>query len=341
MKKLGITNSTLIIYSLIAFQASNLVSQTIEKQMVVVGNIQFDGEKPSSDVFVYLLRKDSSSVKRIMQYDTASATFGVNIFRSEGFEENDPVLFKVVFTRKDSFIARSKNGIVRFSGTSLDPPLPPEIVKIFLFRNHLPSPVQLIAPKNLERVLITSVQDTIITFRWNSSADRDPEDTLIYILRIQSPNMDTTVKIIKDTVYRFIHKAPEQDSTQYSWSVDVFDGFESVHSTQIFTFKTIKNNLREVKMFDRIIPEQFSLSQNHPNPFNPSTTIRYSLPSSAKVRLTIHDMLGREIQTLIDEEQSAGWKVVNWKAANVASGIYFYKLQSGNFIETKKMIVIK
>jgi len=85
----------------------------------------------------------------------------------------------------------------------------------------------------------------------------------------------------------------------------------------------------------------FCLFQNYPNPFNPSTTIRYSLPSSAKVRLTIHDMLGRKIQTLIDEEQSAGWKEVQWNASNVASGIYFYKIQSGNFTEMKKMMLLK
>ena len=89
------------------------------------------------------------------------------------------------------------------------------------------------------------------------------------------------------------------------------------------------------------LPTSFALEQNYPNPFNPTTTIHYSLPSSAKVKLTIHDILGREIVTLVNEEQSAGWKEVLWNAKDVSSGIYFYKLQAGNFVETKKMIVVK
>jgi ligand-binding sensor domain-containing protein len=89
------------------------------------------------------------------------------------------------------------------------------------------------------------------------------------------------------------------------------------------------------------LPENYSLSQNYPNPFNPSTTIRYALPSSANVRLTIYDLLGREIETLVDEEQSAGWKEVEWNASTFSSGIYFYKLVSGNFIDVKKMLVVK
>jgi predicted GH43/DUF377 family glycosyl hydrolase len=89
------------------------------------------------------------------------------------------------------------------------------------------------------------------------------------------------------------------------------------------------------------VPHDFTLTQNYPNPFNPSTTIRYSLPSSANVKLAVYDLLGREIATLVNEEQSAGWKEVEWNAGGVSSGIYFYKLQAGNFVETKKMLIVK
>ena len=89
------------------------------------------------------------------------------------------------------------------------------------------------------------------------------------------------------------------------------------------------------------LPNSFRLSQNYPNPFNPSTVISYQLPVNSKVSLKIYDLLGREIATLVNEEQSAGWKQVEWNATSVASGIYFYKLQANNFIETKKMLVIK
>jgi ligand-binding sensor domain-containing protein len=85
----------------------------------------------------------------------------------------------------------------------------------------------------------------------------------------------------------------------------------------------------------------FSLSQNYPNPFNPTTTIRYALPSQSIVRLSIYNLLGREIATLVNEEQSAGWKEVKWNTVGVASGIYFYKLTAGSFVEVKKMLLIR
>ena len=97
----------------------------------------------------------------------------------------------------------------------------------------------------------------------------------------------------------------------------------------------------EVVQQKQEIPTSFALMQNYPNPFNPTTTIRYALSSIANVKLSVYDLLGREIATLVNEEQSAGWKEVKWNAMNVSSGIYFYKLQAGNFVETKKMLVVK
>lgn len=88
-------------------------------------------------------------------------------------------------------------------------------------------------------------------------------------------------------------------------------------------------------------PARYSLEHNFPNPFNPSTTIRYSLPSSAKVKLAVYDLLGREIATLVNEEQSAGWKEVQWNAASLSSGIYFYELTAGTYVEVKKLVLSK
>jgi hypothetical protein len=89
------------------------------------------------------------------------------------------------------------------------------------------------------------------------------------------------------------------------------------------------------------IPASFSLEQNFPNPFNPSTTIQYSLPFSEKVSLKIFNLLGEEVKTLVDEYREAGKHSVQFNANNLASGIYFYKLQAGNFVETKKMILLR
>jgi len=89
------------------------------------------------------------------------------------------------------------------------------------------------------------------------------------------------------------------------------------------------------------IPNQFNLSQNYPNPFNPTTTIKYQIPELSFVTLKIYDVLGNEITNLVNEEKSAGSYEVDFNATTLPSGIYFYKLQAGNFVETKKMVLLK
>ncbi|MCL5030776.1 MAG: T9SS type A sorting domain-containing protein [Bacteroidetes bacterium] len=92
---------------------------------------------------------------------------------------------------------------------------------------------------------------------------------------------------------------------------------------------------------NKIIPEKFELAQNYPNPFNPSTTIRYSIPTSNKVIMRLYDALGKEITTLVNDLKGPGIYQVRLNDGNLPSGIYFYRIEAGNFIETKKMMLIK
>jgi CubicO group peptidase (beta-lactamase class C family) len=89
------------------------------------------------------------------------------------------------------------------------------------------------------------------------------------------------------------------------------------------------------------LPDNFILEQNYPNPFNPSTTIRYSIPTSEFVTLKVYDVLGNEVASLVDEYKPAGSYEVEFSADGLTSGIYFYKLTSGNFSQTKKMLLMK
>ncbi|MGB3478965.1 MAG: T9SS type A sorting domain-containing protein, partial [bacterium] len=94
------------------------------------------------------------------------------------------------------------------------------------------------------------------------------------------------------------------------------------------------------------LPARFHLAQNYPNPFNPNTTIAYSLPRASRVRLSVYNIEGRLVTTLVDETQSAGDHSVDWNGtdaghAPVASGVYFYRLDTGEYTESQKMVLLK
>ncbi len=99
--------------------------------------------------------------------------------------------------------------------------------------------------------------------------------------------------------------------------------------------------ITSVKPVNGAVPSEFTLSQNYPNPFNPSTSISYQLPVSGMVSLKVYDMLGREVTSLVNEEQSAGTYSVRFDGTSLASGMYLYTLRTGANIETRRMMLIK
>ncbi len=89
------------------------------------------------------------------------------------------------------------------------------------------------------------------------------------------------------------------------------------------------------------VPLDFCLHNNYPNPFNPTTNIKFDLPKTSNVKIKIFDLLGKEIETLADEKLEAGIFIVNWDASQYASGLYFYQMITNDYVETKKMLLIK
>ena len=99
------------------------------------------------------------------------------------------------------------------------------------------------------------------------------------------------------------------------------------------------------------LPVSFSLSQNYPNPFNPSTVIRFQVPAASHVRLVVFDILGREVNVLVNEQKTPGTYEVKFSAnggstsgggaSGLASGVYFYRMQAGDFVDTKKFVLLK
>jgi hypothetical protein len=109
---------------------------------------------------------------------------------------------------------------------------------------------------------------------------------------------------------------------------------------------TVPSSERFVLNRENVIPVTFSLHQNFPNPFNPITTLSYDLPKDSDVRLAIFDMLGNEVATLVNTNQQAGFRSVQWNATDsmgrpVSAGVYLYQIQAGEFVQTKKMVLLK
>ena len=89
------------------------------------------------------------------------------------------------------------------------------------------------------------------------------------------------------------------------------------------------------------IPADFAMHPNYPNPFNPSTKIKFDLSQNTDVRLTIYDMRGSDVQEVINTQMNAGSYEFSFNGANLSSGVYFYRLTAGNFVETKQMVLVK
>jgi len=150
--------------------------------------------------------------------------------------------------------------------------------------------------------------------------------------------------IIGDVAETYFGSAPDIGAYEYGgdhWIPGISWDLEG-------TFGTIFNEVQGLYNTNdqSEIPVNYKLYPAYPNPFNPSTSIRYDLPEHSHVTITIYDMLGREVKTLLSESQNSGFKSMIWNATDrygkaVTAGVYLYKFQAGDFISTKKMILLK
>jgi hypothetical protein len=104
---------------------------------------------------------------------------------------------------------------------------------------------------------------------------------------------------------------------------------------------TLLRTVSEIEEETELLPNKFLLNQNYPNPFNPSTIIKYEIPERSFVTLRVYDVLGKEITTLVNEETPGGTYQVDFDTYDLTSGIYFYQLQAGSFVGTRKMVLLK
>ena len=145
-----------------------------------------------------------------------------------------------------------------------------------------------------------------------------------------------------DSMSMSLTMMPQQDQNQYETATLFLEGTTMHQAVDIVMITDPENS----GIDNDVLPYKFALHQNYPNPFNPVTTLRYDLPEDAMANITIYDMMGRQVSTLVNRKQTAGYKSVQWNATNnagspVSAGIYLYMIQAGEFRQTKKMVLLK
>jgi len=217
--------------------------------------------------------------------------------------------------------------------------------------NDSPEPFTLIFPTSLDTFQVNIDTEETIQFYWNPSVDVDNE--VIYKLTVtldyfgEIYNMeydDITDSTTNITGYEYAILMTNLNLPMWTleYVVEVIDE-EYIVQSEIGEFVLDNTSL---SLSDDLIPTSFVLHQNYPNPFNPITTLHYDLPEQSNVNIIIYDIMGRELKTLVNTTQDAGFKSVIWDATNnqgnpVSAGVYLYQIQVGEFVQTKKMVLLK
>ncbi len=182
--------------------------------------------------------------------------------------------------------------------------------------------------------------NTDIKYIWNLfSADTT---TLIASVASDSDSTETTVSLPFEVVDGLLSDLVVGQSANFVWNVTAISEGDTTNSEDYFRIILTRGNLTSTDEDNSGVPMVYSLEQNYPNPFNPSTNIEFALPQSSRVTLTVFDMLGRRVATLIDGQQmEAANHSVRFDASALASGMYIYRIEAGTFNSTRKMMLIK
>jgi hypothetical protein len=161
---------------------------------------------------------------------------------------------------------------------------------------------------------------------------------------------DSLLAVLKDKLDKSTHADSLTDAflkANYNYNACTGEGSFGIHNTKLvqkFIGEAIAlytPTATAVSNISNTLPKQYSLSQNFPNPFNPTTQIRFSIPEASNVKLTIYDAVGREVGVLVNNYLTAGTYNYSWNAGSFASGIYFYRIEAKNFVMVKKMVLLK
>ncbi len=152
-------------------------------------------------------------------------------------------------------------------------------------------------------------------------------------------SLETYQDAIRTAYYINNNEISEKADTLKEFSITVYSG--AFASESVVRYVEVLDHVMTSNEDELGLPKEFSLGQNYPNPFNPSTNIQFALPEQAEVTLKVYNLLGREISTLVSGRMNAGNHKIEFNASGLSTGLYFYRIQAGSFIQTKKMMLIK
>ncbi|MFA6980846.1 MAG: LamG-like jellyroll fold domain-containing protein [Ignavibacteriaceae bacterium] len=342
---------------------SNIKDKAATPNVSIVGSAyDFTFTPHSSDIVAYYSMDDT----RVDTLFDATANTNNGIFMSTtsvapGFSGNS-LMFNgtddyVLFTQSPSFDI--PGGLVSVSVWMKLEYLPTEMLLGTgpLFDSHDDQYVMYEDKGNKElRFKVTSTagaarpgipQVDLITGQWiNAVGVFDGTNAMIYLNGVKKGTLPLTGTVKPGQVAMLGKSAASGTISFFKGKIDNVAIFKKALSqTEVedlyTTHKITAKNLVSVDEVKNTIPNEFALSQNYPNPFNPETRLSYQLPVTGKVSLKVFDILGREVATLVDEVKEAGTYQVSFNAKAFASGAYFYRFQSGDFVKIKKMVLLK
>ena len=328
--------------------ASNGLTMTVSSALST-GNFAVFGNNNTNTTSTADLGSVASTVRtgRIWQVDesgTVSATIKIDMSDATGIAGNSGTAsnYRLLYRSGTSGAFSSaatgssiSGDVVTFNSVSLqdgyyalgaqsDATLPVELISFELLETRNDGiTLQWITESEINNLGFNLDRKTPIT-DWNQIASY-----------VTHPLLQGQGSVSHQTIYTFTDNTVSEDiSYDYRLSDVDYDGNVEYHSLQVMGVSSSN------------IPEQFVLYPNYPNPFNPVTTIRYDLSKESFVDITIYDMLGSVVCNLVNANESPGYKSIQWNATNnqgepVSAGVYLYKIQSDDFVDTRKMILLK
>ena len=212
-------------------------------------------------------------------------------------------------------------------------------------------PYTVVSPPSLSSIQTSSNNSNLEKFTWNRAGShpslrykmklRRIGTTLDYIFTSDNNGADSVLSIRNSLLDSLANTlGTTGDSVRCSWRAWAYNGYDSTQSSNA-NILTLKRTNVSISQISSIIPEKFGLGYNYPNPFNPSTIITFDVAKTQRVKLAVYDMLGKEIEVIANDVMSPGSYRATFAGASYPSGVYYYRLVTEGFSETKKMLLVK